>query len=121
MAKIEELNNTIAELEGRLVRENDRVIDTITAHVDQALDDRAVGGESYGVARSIDHKLDSLIEHMHREFSERVRDLARYNENDQSSNEDVAGVNLEEEVVEFTVEEVKRVCLLVDDLCVVNM
>ena len=80
MAKIEELNNTIAELEGRLVRENDRVIDTITAHVDQALDDRAVGGESYGVARSIDHKLDSLIEHMHREFSERVRDVARYNE-----------------------------------------
>jgi hypothetical protein len=44
---------------------------------------------------------------MHREFSERVRDLARYNENDQSSNEDVAGVNLEEEVVEFTVEEVQ--------------
>ena len=47
--------------------------------------------------------------------------VARHNENDQSSNEDVAGVNLEEEVVELTVEEVKRVCLLVDDLCVVNM
>lgn len=54
-------------------------------------------------------------------FQRELEMVARHNENDQSSNEDVAGVNLEEEVVELTVEEVKRVCLLVDDLCVVNM
>lgn len=107
MAKIEELNKTIADLEGRLLRDNDRVIDTITAHVNTALDDRAVGGESYGVARSIDQKLDSLIEQMQREFSERVRDAARrYGEEDEPS-EHCNAAELEEEVIEFTVEEVQ--------------
>ena len=62
LAKIEEQSKKIAELERRLIDDNTRVINSVNKHVDEALDARAVGGESYGIARSMMEKLDELIE-----------------------------------------------------------
>lgn len=72
LAKIEELKQTIAALELTIAEGNNHVIDSIKTHVDQALDDRAVGGESYGVAKSIESKLDKLIEQFSNDFAQRV-------------------------------------------------
>jgi len=61
MAKIEEQNAIIARLEERLIQDNNHVVSEITQHIDTALDDRAVGGESFSMGRDIIKKLDTLI------------------------------------------------------------
>jgi hypothetical protein len=106
LAKIEELNKRIADMESGLKADNDRVIDSIKAHVDQALDDRAVGGEGYGVARSIDAKLDKLIEQFSMESNNRIANST--SANNVGDDDSVAGF-LEEEIVEFTFEEVQEI------------
>ena len=60
----------------------------------------------YGVAKSIDGKLDKLIEQFTKEFADRVATAARRErEDDDSIDDDAAGDYLEEEVAEFTVHE----------------
>jgi hypothetical protein len=63
MAKIEELEKVIETLQSRLLEDNNRVINVIKAHMDTALDDRAVGGDGYGLPKSVSlGKLEQLIE-----------------------------------------------------------
>ena len=62
MAKIEELEAKNSHLEARLVEESNRVITTITDHVDKSLDERAVGGEGYGMTKTVLERIDYLIQ-----------------------------------------------------------
>ena len=106
MAKIEELEATIACLESRLEEESDRVITTITQHVDKSLDERQVGGEGYGLTKTVLEKIDLLIEQSKRAYEERVANAAQPD----VENDDDFGVNIvepmeEEDDVEISVEE----------------
>jgi len=76
LAKIEEQTKRIAELEQRLKDDNDRVIKAVNDHMDEALDSRAVGGESYGMARTMMEKIDKLIETSEKAFNDRVQNAA---------------------------------------------
>ena len=101
LAKIEEQTKKIAELEQRLIDDNNRVIETVTKHVDDALDARAVGGESYGVAKTMMDKLDQLIEASEKAFNNRIETATVPLPLD----EDATSFGLAEENVEFTIEE----------------
>lgn len=100
MAKIEEQNAIIARLEERLIQDNNRVVSEITQHIDTALDDRAVGGESFSMGRDIIKKLDTLITRSEQDYAHQVDNAT----NDHTGNDDGGGA-IEEETIEFTIEE----------------
>lgn len=108
MAKIEEQNAIIARLESRVVEDNDRVINTVTQHIDKALDNRGVGGEGFVfvMGRAIMDKIDALIEQSARAFAERrdnATNIAAVGVDD-TEMADSNGI-VEEEDIEFTFEE----------------
>ena len=105
LAKIEEQTKKIAELEQRLIEDNNRVINTVTKHVDDALDARAVGGESYGMAKTMMAKLDLLIESSEKAFNNRIETAAVPFATGAAEDEDATSIGLAEENIEFTVEE----------------
>ena len=105
LAKIEEQTKKIEELEQRLLRDNDRVIKTVNDHIDEALDARAVGGESYGMAKTMMQKLDQLIETSEKAFNDRVQNAATPFVVGANDDEEEVSFGLVEEEVEFTVVE----------------
>ena len=107
LAKIEEQNKKIAELEQRLIDDNTRVIDTINTHIDEALDARAVGGEGFCMAKTMMEKIDKLIESSEKAYNERVANATTLLLNEVDDEDDLcAGGGFgEEEVVEITAEE----------------
>ena len=105
LAKIEEQSKKIAELERRLIDDNTRVINSVNKHVDEALDARAVRGESYGIARSMMEKLDELIESTEKAFNSRVDNAAVPFAEGTEEEEDDVTFGIAEEEIDFTVEE----------------
>lgn len=105
MAKIEEQNAIIARLEERLIQDNNRVVGEITGHIDKALDDRDVGGEGFLMGRDIIEKLDTLITRSTADYAHRVDNATNNNNDDDDHDFDGGGGAIEEETVEFTIEE----------------
>jgi hypothetical protein len=86
MAKIEQLELTIERLESRQTEESDRIIDTVTARINNSLDERAVGGDGYGLTKEDIGKLDLLIEQSKKAFEERLANVARPNHDADNDN-----------------------------------
>lgn len=108
LAKIEEQNKIIERLEQRLIDDNTRVINAVNAHVDAALDARAVGGENYGMAKAMMDKLDQLIASSEKAFNERVANASVpfATDADAGAEEDEdTSFGLAEEFADFTEEE----------------
>ncbi|KAL3793017.1 hypothetical protein ACHAWO_008273 [Cyclotella atomus] len=108
LAKIEEQTKRIEELEQRLKADNDRVIKAVNNHLDEALDARAVGGESYGMAKTMMEKLDQLIETSEKAFNDCIHNAAApfaVGNRGDDDDDDVSFAGLAEEVVDFTPEE----------------
>ena len=102
LAKIEQMQSRIDELEAKLLEDNNRVIDKITQHIDKSLDERAVGGEGYGLTRTVVEKLDLLIEQQ----TKAMTDNAMQNcDNIDDESFGGGGDDLEEEDMELDMEE----------------
>ena len=107
LKKIEELLLHIERLEAKIEEGNNRVIDQISNHVDKSLDDRMVGGESYGMSRAVIDKLDLVIQQIGEANRERVEAVAA------AVGVDIEGSNAngsaggfdEDELIEFTVQQ----------------
>jgi hypothetical protein len=107
LKKIEELLLHIERLEAKIEEGNNRVIDQISNHVDKSLDDRMVGGESYGMSRAVIDKLDLVIQQIVEANRERVEAVAA------AVGVDIEGSNAngsaggfdEDELIEFTVQQ----------------
>ena len=84
----------------RLIQDKNRVVSEITQHIDTALDDCAVGGESFSMGRDIIKKLDTLITRSEQDYAHQVDNAT----NDHTGNDDGSGA-IEEETIEFTIEE----------------
>eukprot|EP00956_Cyclotella_meneghiniana_P044667 scaffold329607_cov76-Cyclotella_meneghiniana.AAC.1 len=90
MAKVEEQNAIIARLEERLqsaeerlLQDNNRVVAEVTEHMDKALDERAVGGESFSMGRDIIKKLDTLINISKQDYVHRVDNATNNGDDDE--------------------------------------
>ena len=106
LAKIEEQSRKIAELEQRLIDDNSCVIKAVNDHLDEALDDRAVGGESYGIAKTMMQKIDQLIDASEKAYNNRIETAAvPFAVGEGEEDEDAVSFGVEEEVAEFTMEE----------------
>ena len=105
LAKIEEQSKKIEELEQRLINDNTCVINAVNEHIDEALDARAVGGENYGMAKTMMEKLDQLIGASEKAFNDRVQNAATPFAVGAEDDEEVLCFGLAEEDVEFTVVE----------------
>jgi hypothetical protein len=88
----------------QLKEDNDRVIKKITDHFDKSLDDRAVGGEGYGLTKTVLDKIDLLIQQTSREYTERIAN-ATENVTDDNSVSFNIDHELDEDDAVFTMEE----------------
>ena len=104
LAKIEQMQKRIDELEEKILNDNNRVIETITKHIDKSLDDRAVGGEGYGLTRTIVEKLDLLIDQQTKAMADRESNEIQHAGDDDDMSFGGDG-GLEEEEMELDVEE----------------
>lgn len=120
MAKVEEQNAIIARLEQRLLQaeerllqDNNRVVSEVTQHMDKALDDCAVGGESFSMGRDIIQKLDALINMSKQDHAHRVDNATNDHHDDDDDGNDGdnndyygggSGGAIKEESGEFTIE-----------------
>jgi hypothetical protein len=107
LKKIDELLLHIQRLKAKIEEGNNRVIDQNTNRVDKSLDDRMVGGESYGMSRAVIDKLDLVIQQIAEANHERVEAAAA------AVGVDIEGSNAngsaggfdEDELIEFTVQQ----------------
>ena len=74
-------------------------------HIDEALDVRAVGGENYGMAKTMMEKLDQLIGASEKAFNDRVQNAATPFAVGAEDDEEKLCFGLAEKDVEFTVVE----------------
>ena len=89
-----------------MIDDNSRVIKAVNDHLDEALDDRAVGGESYGIAKTMMQKIDQLIDASEKAYNNRIETAAvPFAVGEGEEDEDAVSFGVEEEVAEFTMEE----------------